>query len=87
VHTLSSSRLALFSVDGTLLAQRAFGANRQSAVAHKSYCGHGCDNIHRLGRVLAAGAEFDIKPFGIRLMDSLRLEKSRRLIPRKMSIE
>src|SRR5690606_41243457 len=34
-----------------------------------------------------AGAEFDLKPFGIRAMDSLRLEKSYRLIPREMSIE
>lgn len=34
-----------------------------------------------------AGAEFDLKPFGIRAMDSLRLEKSYRLIPRELSIE
>ena len=33
------------------------------------------------------GAEYDLKPFGIRAMDSLRLEKSYRLIPREMSIE
>lgn len=38
-------------------------------------------------QVMAAGAEFDIKPFGIRAMDSMRLEKSYRLIPREMSIE
>ncbi len=37
--------------------------------------------------VMAAGAEFGIKPFGIRAMDSMRLEKSYRLIPREMSIE
>ena len=37
--------------------------------------------------VMRAGAEFDIKPFGIRAMDSLRLEKSYRIIPREMSIE
>ncbi|WP_137388639.1 GcvT family protein [Rhodoligotrophos defluvii] len=37
--------------------------------------------------VMAAGAEFDIRPFGIRAMDSLRLEKSYRLIPRELSIE
>ncbi len=37
--------------------------------------------------LLAAGKEFDLKPFGIRAMDSLRLEKSYRLIPREMSIE
>jgi dimethylglycine dehydrogenase len=34
-----------------------------------------------------AGAEFDLKPFGIRAMDSLRLEKSYKLIPRELSIE
>ncbi len=34
-----------------------------------------------------AGEEFDLKPFGIRAMDSLRIEKSYRLIPRELSIE
>jgi dimethylglycine dehydrogenase len=34
-----------------------------------------------------AGAAFGIKPFGIRAMDSLRLEKSYKLIPRELSIE
>ena len=38
-------------------------------------------------QLMEAGAEFDIKPFGIRAMDSMRLEKSYRLIPREMSIE
>ncbi|MDA7996054.1 MAG: FAD-dependent oxidoreductase [Gammaproteobacteria bacterium] len=38
-------------------------------------------------RVMDAGGEFDIRPFGIRAMDSMRLEKSYRLIPREMSIE
>ena len=38
-------------------------------------------------QLMAAGAEFDLKPFGIRAMDSMRLEKSYRLIPREMSIE
>ena len=37
--------------------------------------------------LMKAGSEFDIKPFGIRAMDSMRLEKSYRLIPREMSIE
>ncbi len=37
--------------------------------------------------LMEAGAEFDIKPFGIRAMDSMRLEKSYRLIPRELSIE
>ncbi len=37
--------------------------------------------------LMDAGHEFDIKPFGIRAMDSLRLEKSYRLIPRELSIE
>lgn len=38
-------------------------------------------------QLMIAGAEFDIKPFGIRAMDSMRLEKSYRLIPRELSIE
>ncbi|MEM7300859.1 MAG: FAD-dependent oxidoreductase [Pseudomonadota bacterium] len=37
--------------------------------------------------VMEAGEEFGIKPFGIRAMDSMRLEKSYRLIPRELSIE
>ncbi len=37
--------------------------------------------------LMDAGAEFNIKPFGIRAMDSLRIEKSYRLIPRELSIE
>jgi dimethylglycine dehydrogenase len=37
--------------------------------------------------LFAAGKDFDLKPFGIKAMDSLRLEKSYRLIPREMSIE
>jgi dimethylglycine dehydrogenase len=38
-------------------------------------------------RLMAAGAEFGIKPFGIRAMDCLRLEKSYKLIGRELSIE
>jgi dimethylglycine dehydrogenase len=38
-------------------------------------------------RIFEAGEEFDLKPFGIRAMDSLRLEKSYRLIPRELSVE
>jgi dimethylglycine dehydrogenase len=38
-------------------------------------------------KLFEAGAEFNIKPFGIRAMDSLRLEKSYKLIPRELSIE
>jgi len=37
--------------------------------------------------VMEAGKPFGIKPFGIRAMDSMRLEKSYRLIPRELSIE
>jgi dimethylglycine dehydrogenase len=36
---------------------------------------------------MAAGAPFGIKPFGIRAMDSLRLEKSYKLVGRELSIE
>jgi len=38
-------------------------------------------------KLMAAGAEFDIKPFGIRAMTSMALEKSYKLIPRELSIE
>jgi dimethylglycine dehydrogenase len=37
--------------------------------------------------LMDAGRTLDLKPFGIRAMDSLRLEKSYRLIPRELSIE
>src|SRR5580658_412196 len=36
--------------------------------------------------VMDAGAEFGIRPFGIRAMDSLRLEKSYKLVGRELSI-
>ena len=36
---------------------------------------------------MAAGAEHQVRPFGIRAMESMRLEKSYRLIPRELSIE
>jgi len=38
-------------------------------------------------RLMAAGASFKIKPYGIRAMDSLRLEKSYKLVGRELSIE
>lgn len=38
-------------------------------------------------KLMEAGQAFDIKPFGIRAMDALRLEKSYKLIPRELSIE
>jgi dimethylglycine dehydrogenase len=38
-------------------------------------------------QLMAAGADFQIKPFGIRAMDSLRLEKSYKLVGRELSIE
>ncbi len=38
-------------------------------------------------QLMAAGAEFDIKPFGIRAMTSMALEKSYKLIPRELSVE
>jgi dimethylglycine dehydrogenase len=37
--------------------------------------------------LMAAGAEYHLKPFGIRAMDSLRLEKSYKLVGRELSIE
>ncbi|WP_226017367.1 FAD-dependent oxidoreductase [Novosphingobium sp. FKTRR1] len=38
-------------------------------------------------KLMAAGAEFDIKPFGIRAMTLMALEKSYKLIPRELSTE
>ena len=37
--------------------------------------------------LMDVGQPFELKPFGIRAMDSLRVEKSYRLIPRELSIE
>ena len=37
--------------------------------------------------LMEAGSEYAIKPFGIRAMDSLRLEKSYKLVGRELSIE
>jgi len=37
--------------------------------------------------LMEAGAEFDIKPFGIRAMTLMALEKSYKLIPRELSLE
>ena len=37
--------------------------------------------------LMGAGAEFGIKPYGIKAMSSLSIEKSYRLIPRELSIE
>ncbi len=38
-------------------------------------------------RLMAAGEQFGIRPFGIRALDSLRLEKSYKLVGRELSIE
>ncbi len=38
-------------------------------------------------KLMEAGAEFDIKPFGIRAMTLMALEKSYKLIPRELSVE
>ena len=37
--------------------------------------------------LMEAGADLDLKPFGIKAMDSLRLEKSYKLVGRELSIE
>jgi len=42
---------------------------------------------HIFDAIIAAGAEFGIKPFGIRAMDTMRLEKSYRLVGTELSIE
>ena len=38
-------------------------------------------------KLFEAGADLGIKPFGIRAMDAMRLEKSYRLVGTEMSIE
>jgi len=42
---------------------------------------------HIFDKLMEAGEEFGIKPFGIRAMDSLRIEKTYKLIGTEMSIE
>ena len=42
---------------------------------------------HIFDRPMEAGEEFGVKPFGIRAMDSLRIEKSYKLVGTEMSIE
>ena len=42
---------------------------------------------HIFDAVMAAGADLGIKPFGIRAMDAMRLEKSYKLVGQEMSIE
>ena len=42
---------------------------------------------HIFDAIMAAGAAFGIKPFGIRAMDAMRLEKSYRLVGTELSIE
>jgi dimethylglycine dehydrogenase len=42
---------------------------------------------HIFGALMDAGKEFGIRPYGIKAMSSLSIEKSYRLIPRELSIE
>ena len=42
---------------------------------------------HIFDALMGAGAEFGLKPFGIRAMDAMRLEKSYRLVGTELSIE
>ncbi|MGI9235115.1 MAG: aminomethyltransferase family protein, partial [Woeseiaceae bacterium] len=42
---------------------------------------------HIFDELLRAGADFGLKPFGIRAMDSMRLEKSYRMVGTELSIE
>ncbi|MEM7084153.1 MAG: FAD-dependent oxidoreductase [Pseudomonadota bacterium] len=42
---------------------------------------------HLFDALFSAGKAFDIKPFGIRAMDSMRLEKSYRMVGTELSIE
>ncbi len=42
---------------------------------------------HIFDRLVEAGADFGLKPFGIRAMDSMRIEKSYRMVGAELSIE
>ena len=42
---------------------------------------------HIFDRLMEAGADLGIKPFGIRAMDSMRMEKSYRMMGTELSIE
>jgi len=42
---------------------------------------------HIFDALMEAGAEFQLKPFGIRAMDAMRLEKSYRMVGTELSIE
>ena len=42
---------------------------------------------HIFDALMVAGSEFGLKPFGIRAMDAMRLEKSYRLVGTELSIE
>ena len=42
---------------------------------------------HIFDKLIEAGEEFGVKPFGIRAMDSLRMEKTYKLVGTEMSIE
>jgi dimethylglycine dehydrogenase len=42
---------------------------------------------HIFDALMQAGAEFQLKPFGIRAMDAMRLEKSYRMVGTELSIE
>jgi len=42
---------------------------------------------HIFDRLMESGEEFGVKPFGIRAMDSLRIEKTYKLVGTEMSIE
>ena len=42
---------------------------------------------HIFDALMEAGAEFQLKPFGIRAMDAMRLEKSYRMVGTELSID
>ena len=42
---------------------------------------------HIFDKLMEAGKDFGVKPFGIRAMDSLRIEKTYKLVGTEMSIE
>jgi len=78
-----------------LTARRLDVGMAESTVARVNFVGELGWEIHHpmemqnhvFDTLMAAGADLGIKPFGIRAMDSMRLEKSYRLVGSELSIE
>jgi dimethylglycine dehydrogenase len=90
------TRTSLDNADFTWLSGKPINVGRASAHALRvNFVGElGWELHHPIEQqntifdlIMEAGAEFGIKPFGIRAMSAMSIEKSYRLIPRELSIE